>query len=188
MSVNKPPNLPDNFYDFSRSLQTDAGIALRLGHSNFFLIPFHFIICQSLHHCQYRLQYSIKIYEQLMCPHHKHKIQSSQWTITTTVCGSPLQGCFHANHFCCTVSVTDKWWIWSTGRELLTGENRVLREKPVPVTIFPPQIPQGLTWDWTPVTAGRGMWLISCRDHSMSEKPSGKEVYKHQRWEATEQY
>lgn len=81
----------------------------------------------------------------------------------------------HYNYFCCTVSVTDKWWVWSTGREeLLTGENRVLREKPVPVTIFPPQIPQELTWDWTPATPGRGTWLISCRDHSMSEKPSGK--------------
>jgi len=85
MSVNKPPNLPDNFHEFSRSLQTDAGIALRLGYSNFFWIPFYFIICQSLHHCQYRLEYSIKIYIQLMCPHHKHKIQSSQWTLTTTV-------------------------------------------------------------------------------------------------------
>lgn len=71
--------------------------------------------------------------------------------------------------------MTDKWWVWSTGREeLLTGENRVLREKPVPLTIFPPQIPQRLTWDWTPATAGRGTWLISCREHSMSEKPSGK--------------
>jgi len=88
--------------------------------------------------------------------------------------GSPLQGCLHVNYFCCTVTVTYKWWVCSTGQQLLPGENRVLREKPVPVTIFSPQIPQGLTWDCTPATARRGTWLISCREHSVSEKPSGK--------------
>lgn len=128
MSVNKPPNLPDNFHNFSRSLQTDAGIALRLGHSNFISIPLHFITCQSLHHCQYRLEYSIKIYKQLMCPHHKYKIQLSvdsyhYGLFLKFSYGSPLQLFpLHSISEC----------------GALTGENRALREKPVPVTIFPP--------------------------------------------------
>jgi hypothetical protein len=106
MSVSKPPNLPDNFHNFSLSLQTDAGIALSLGHNNFFSISFHFITCQSLHHCQYKLEYSIKIYEQLMCPHHKHKIQSSQWILTIAVCFSNSHMAHHYKDiFMQTISV-----------------------------------------------------------------------------------
>lgn len=111
MSVNKQPNLPDNFHDFSRSLQTDAGIALGIGHSNFFSIPFHSIICQFLHHCQYRLEDGIKIYEQLMCSHHKHKIQSSQWTLTTMVCFSNSHMTHHYKVvFMSIISVAQYHW------------------------------------------------------------------------------
>jgi hypothetical protein len=36
----------------------------------------------------------------------------------------------------------------------LTGENRQLGEKPVPVPLCPPQISQDLTWDRTPGLRG----------------------------------
>jgi len=37
--------------------------------------------------------------------------------------------------------------IWSTGGMYLQGKIETLREKPVPVTLFPPQIPRELSWD-----------------------------------------
>ena len=38
----------------------------------------------------------------------------------------------------------------------LTGETEVLGEKPVPLPLFPPQIPPGLTRDHTRASAVRG--------------------------------
>jgi hypothetical protein len=41
----------------------------------------------------------------------------------------------------------------------LTGKTEVLGEKPVPVPLFPPQIPHGLTRDRTRASAVRGRRL-----------------------------
>jgi hypothetical protein len=38
--------------------------------------------------------------------------------------------------------VTDEW-IWNTGGVILTGKSEVLRDKPVTVSLCPPQIPHG---------------------------------------------
>jgi hypothetical protein len=37
------------------------------------------------------------------------------------------------------------------------GENKVLREKPVPVPIHPPQIPHAQSWDQTWASIVRGL-------------------------------
>jgi hypothetical protein len=40
----------------------------------------------------------------------------------------------------------EQWW-----NDKLAGKTEVLREKPDPMSLCPPQIPYGLTWDstWT---------------------------------------
>jgi hypothetical protein len=43
----------------------------------------------------------------------------------------------------------------------LTGENRQLGEKPVPVPLCPPQVSHGLTWDRTQASAVRGRRLMA---------------------------
>jgi hypothetical protein len=45
---------------------------------------------------------------------------------------------------------------------ILTGENKVLGELPVPVSLCPPQIPEGVTWDRTRGSAVRGRRLTVC--------------------------
>jgi hypothetical protein len=47
--------------------------------------------------------------------------------------------------------------VWSIGGMKLTGENEVLEEKPVPVSICPPQIPHGMTWGRTQDSMMTGM-------------------------------
>jgi hypothetical protein len=43
---------------------------------------------------------------------------------------------------------------------ILTGENEALKEKPVPVSFCPPQIPQGLVWGRTQdyIMTGMQQW------------------------------
>jgi len=47
--------------------------------------------------------------------------------------------------------------IWSIGGMILTGKNKVLEEKPVPVSICPPQIQHGLAWGRTQDSMMTGM-------------------------------
>jgi len=42
---------------------------------------------------------------------------------------------------------------------ILTGENRILADKPVQVPLFPPQILRGLTWNRTGTSVFRGRRL-----------------------------
>jgi hypothetical protein len=37
--------------------------------------------------------------------------------------------------------------LWSIGGMTMTGKAKVLEEKPVPVPLCPPYMPQYLTWD-----------------------------------------
>jgi hypothetical protein len=46
----------------------------------------------------------------------------------------------------------------------LTGENRITREKPVPVPLCPPQIPRGPTRDRTPGLRGERS-VTNCLSH-----------------------
>jgi hypothetical protein len=48
------------------------------------------------------------------------------------------------NHFFLFLQVMEHWWKWNW-----QGNIEVLGEKPVPVPLCPPQIPHGLTWNWT---------------------------------------
>ena len=41
----------------------------------------------------------------------------------------------------------------------VTRKTELLGETPEPVPLFPPQIPRGLTWNWTGIFAVRGRWL-----------------------------
>ena len=41
------------------------------------------------------------------------------------------------------------------------GKTKVLREKPVPVPLFPLQILHGLAWDWIQPDVLRGWWLTT---------------------------
>jgi hypothetical protein len=45
-------------------------------------------------------------------------------------------------------------WNWQ-------GKTEVLGEKPLPVPLCPPQIPHGLTWDWSRASAVSGRWLTA---------------------------
>lgn len=68
-------------------------------------------------------------------------------------------------------SLIDEWmnecgelveWQWQ-------GEYELLREKPVPLPLCPPQIPHELAWDWTwPPRKQKGMWFPVPR-HSPNE-------------------
>jgi hypothetical protein len=49
-------------------------------------------------------------------------------------------------------------WNWQ-------GKTEVLGENPVPVPLCPPQIPHGLTWNWTRASAVRGRRLTACLSH-----------------------
>jgi hypothetical protein len=61
------------------------------------------------------------------------------------------------------------------GGMILTGENRKTRIKPVPVALCQPQIPHGLNWSWTRVSASRGRRLPDCA----MERPNLKVNYSH---------
>jgi hypothetical protein len=52
-------------------------------------------------------------------------------------------------------------WIWSSGGMILTGENRRTLRNPVPVPLCPPQIPHGLSWEWTRAAVVRSRRLTS---------------------------
>jgi hypothetical protein len=39
-------------------------------------------------------------------------------------------------------------WVWNIGGVILTGMTQVTAETCGPVPLCPPQIPQGLAWDW----------------------------------------
>jgi hypothetical protein len=50
-------------------------------------------------------------------------------------------------------------WVWSIDGMILTGENRILADKPVQVPLWPPKILHGLTWNRTGTSALRGRRL-----------------------------
>ena len=46
---------------------------------------------------------------------------------------------------------------------VVTGKTDVLGEKPVPVPLFPPQIPQGMTWNRRQASAVTGRRITESR-------------------------
>ena len=55
---------------------------------------------------------------------------------------------FHFTNTVTSLLLVDEWMsVWSTGRITMTGETKVLREIPVPMLLYAPQIPSGLAWD-----------------------------------------
>jgi hypothetical protein len=48
---------------------------------------------------------------------------------------------------------------------ILTGETEVLGKIPVPMPLYPPQIPHGLTWDRTWTSAVEGQRLSNIDSH-----------------------
>jgi hypothetical protein len=43
---------------------------------------------------------------------------------------------------------------------VMTGETQIVWRKPLPVPLFPPQMPNGLNWDRNRASAVRGRQLI----------------------------
>jgi hypothetical protein len=60
-------------------------------------------------------------------------------------------------------STCDLWMneYWSLAEWYKLGNTKVLRENSVPVPLFPLQILQGLSWDWTRTYVFRGWWLTT---------------------------
>jgi hypothetical protein len=54
----------------------------------------------------------------------------------------------------------DDIWLWGAMVSDI-GRTKELREKPVPVPLYPSQIPHGLTQAWTQVSFVRGWWAMT---------------------------
>jgi len=58
------------------------------------------------------------------------------------------------------VGAASRWkWVWSADGMILTGENRILADKPVQASLLPPQILQRLTWNRTGTSGFRSRRL-----------------------------
>jgi hypothetical protein len=61
-----------------------------------------------------------------------------------------------------TLRIPQMIWVWrATVEWYWQGKTEELWEKPVPVSLCPPQIPHGLTRVWTRASAVRGQWLTT---------------------------